>query len=163
MSNHLLLLLLLLFPLLRLVLHLVQLFFPLFRLSNLEVGTDVTELLAVRKWEVPEVQGGAGIIIGDKPYSIPTTDELRVQSYGCLREALIHKPYYISTKMDGTSMTVYNKNGDVGVCSRENNLKETIDNAYWKSLIFIKCITICFFFTFYHEIKNYSKEDVTNS
>lgn len=101
------------------------------RLSNLEVGTDVTELLGVRKWEVPEVQGGVGIIIGDKPYSIPTTDELRVQSYGCLREALLHKPYYISTKMDGTSMTVYNKNGDVGVCSRENNLKETIDNAYW--------------------------------
>ena len=51
------------------------------RLSSLEVGTDVTELLGVRKWEVPEVQGGAGIIIGDKPYSIPTTDELRVQSY----------------------------------------------------------------------------------
>ena len=25
-----------------------------------------------------------------------TTDELRVQSYGCLREALLHKPYYIS-------------------------------------------------------------------
>ena len=101
------------------------------RLENLEVGTDVTELLGVRKWEVPEIQGGSGIIIGDKPYSIPTTDEYRVQSYSYLRDALLHKPYYITTKMDGTSMTVYNKDGDVGVCSRENNLKDTIDNHYW--------------------------------
>ena len=101
------------------------------RLENLEVGSDVTELLGVRKWEVPEIQGGAGISMGDKPYSIPTTDELRVQSYGKLRDALLGKPYYITTKMDGTSMTVYNKDGDFGVCSRANNLKETVDNHYW--------------------------------
>ena len=55
------------------------------RLEDLEVETDVTELLGVRKWEIPEVQGGAGVAVGDKPYGIHTTDELRVLSYVKLR------------------------------------------------------------------------------
>ena len=63
------------------------------RLENLEVGTDVTELLGVRKWELPEIQGGGGVSIGDKPFGIPTTDELRVQSYDSLRTNLLGKPY----------------------------------------------------------------------
>ena len=102
------------------------------RLEDLEVETDVTELLGVRKWEIPEVQGGAGVAVGDKPYGIPTTDEFRVQSYGKLREALVGKSYYITTKMDGTSMTVFYKDGDIGVCSRKDRLKDTEDNKYWK-------------------------------
>lgn len=100
--------------------------------ENLEVGTDVTEILGVRKWELPEVEcNGDMVIIGDKPYGIPTSDELRVQSYGFLREELLGKPYYITTKMDGTSMVVYNKDGDFGVCSRTNNLKQMVGNYYW--------------------------------
>ena len=43
------------------------------RLEGLEVGTDVTELLGVRKWELPEIQGGGGVSIGRKPFGIPTT------------------------------------------------------------------------------------------
>lgn len=101
------------------------------RLEDLEVGTDVTELLGVRKWELPEIQGGGGVSIGDKPFGIPTTDELRVQSYDSLRTNLLGKPYYITTKMDGTSMTVYNKNGENGVCGRNDNFKDTVDNKYW--------------------------------
>ena len=102
------------------------------RLNDLAVETDVTELLGIRKWEIPEVQGGAGVAVGYKPYGIPTTDELRVQSYDRLREALLGKSYYITTKMDGTSMTVFYKDGDIGVCSRKDRLKDTEDNKYWK-------------------------------
>lgn len=100
-------------------------------LQNLEEGTDVTELLNVRKWEVPEVMGGNGLVIGKKPFGIPTTDELRVQSYEGLRDALLGKPFYIATKMDGTSMTVYNKGGTVGVTGRNDNYKDTSDNMFW--------------------------------
>jgi RNA ligase (TIGR02306 family) len=102
------------------------------RLEGLEVGTDVTELLGVRKWEMPEIQGGGGVSLGSKPHGIPTTDELRVQSYDRFRSDLLGKPYYITTKMDGTSMTVYNKDGDFGVCGRNENYKDTVDNSYWK-------------------------------
>lgn len=101
-------------------------------LKDLPIGTDVTELLGVRKWEMPEIQSSGGIAIGKKPFGIPTTDELRLQSNAALGKALMGKPYYITTKMDGTSMTVYHKDGEVGVCGRNDNYKDTPNNAYWK-------------------------------
>ena len=87
-------------------------------------GIDVTEQLNVKKWEMPEQVGNAGIAIGDKPYGIPTTDETRIQSAPEFLEHFIGKPYYISTKMDGTSCTVYVKDGVVGVCGRNDEYKE---------------------------------------
>lgn len=85
---------------------------------------DITDLLKVKKWEMPEQVGSAGIDIGSKPYGIPTTDETRLQSMPEFLEHFKSKPYYITTKMDGTSCTVYVKNGKVGVCGRNNEYKE---------------------------------------
>ena len=88
------------------------------------VGMDVTDVLHVRKWELPEQVGSAGIAIGDKPFGIPTTDETRIQSMPEFLEHFRGKPYYISTKMDGTSCTIYVKDGKVGVCGRNNEYKD---------------------------------------
>jgi len=88
------------------------------------IGVDVTDMLGVRKWEVPEVVGSAGVAIGDKPFGIPTTDETRVQAIPEFVEAFRGKPYYITTKMDGTSCTIYCKDGIVGVCGRNKEYKE---------------------------------------
>jgi len=88
------------------------------------VGDDITELLGVKKWELPEQVGSSGIEIGNKPYGIPTTDETRIQSIPEFLEYFIGKPYYISTKMDGTSCTVYCRGGKVGVCGRNIEYKE---------------------------------------
>jgi len=93
-------------------------------LSDCADGVDVTDLLLVRKWELPEQVSSAGITIGDKPFGIPTTDETRIQSIPEFLEHFAGKPYYISTKMDGTSCTVYVKDGKVGVCGRNNEYKE---------------------------------------
>ena len=93
-------------------------------LSAFAVGDDVTDALAVKKWEVPEVQGSAGMDIGDKPHGIPTTDETRIQSMPEFIGHFLGKPYYITTKMDGTSCTVYHKDGKVGVCGRNREYKE---------------------------------------
>ena len=87
-------------------------------------GADVTDLLKIKKWEMPEQVGSAGISIGDKPYGIPTTDETRIQSMPEFLEHFRGKPYYISTKMDGTSCTIYVKDGKVGVCGRNDEYKE---------------------------------------
>jgi RNA ligase (TIGR02306 family) len=87
-------------------------------------GADVTDLLKVKKWEMPEQVGSAGIAIGDKPCGIPTTDETRIQSMPEFLEHFKDKPYYISTKMDGTSCTVYVKDGKAGVCGRNDEYKE---------------------------------------
>ena len=99
--------------------------------ADIETGADVTRLLGVRKWYVPEVQTGAGTIIGAKPYGIPTTDELRIQSVPELIDALHGNPYAITTKMDGTSCTAFWKEDDFGCTSRNYAIKEETDTLYW--------------------------------
>ena len=97
-----------------------------------QTGADVTEILGVRKWELPESISSAGVEIGNKPYGIPTTDETRLQSMPEFLEAFAGLPYYITTKMDGTSCTIYCKEGKVGVCGRNYEYKEDPDScAMW--------------------------------
>ncbi|MCL1982808.1 MAG: RNA ligase (ATP) [Clostridiales bacterium] len=101
-------------------------------LAGFSAGADVTENLGVRKWEQPEVAGSSGVELGDKPYGIPTTDETRLQSMPEFLDAFRGKPYYITTKMDGTSCTVYCKDGKVGVCGRNKEYKEETQTcAMW--------------------------------
>jgi len=90
---------------------------------------DVTEVLGVRKWEQPESVSSAGIEIGEKPFSIPTTDETRLQSMPEFIEAFSSLPYYMTTKMDGTSCTIYYKDGKVGVCGRNKEYKEDVSTC----------------------------------
>ncbi len=71
-----------------------------------EVGTDVTELLGVRKWEIEERATTGGTVIGTLPYDIPHTDETRVQAQPELIQAFAGLEYYISTKLDGSSHSI---------------------------------------------------------
>ena len=107
--------------------------FPEITANTVSVGDDVTELLNVRKWELPEIiSSGSGTIIGSKPHGIPTTDELRIQSNEEYIEILTDNAYYITTKMDGTSCTIYHKNGDCGVCGRNYAYVDDEESAMWK-------------------------------
>ena len=74
--------------------------------ENVEIGTDVTELLGVRKWEIEEKATTGGTVIGTLPYDIPHTDETRVQAEPELIHAFSGLEYYISTKMDGSSHSI---------------------------------------------------------
>lgn len=71
-----------------------------------EPGTDVTELLGVRKWEIEERITTGGNIIGTLPVDVPHTDETRVQANPELIQAFAGLEYYISTKMDGSSHSI---------------------------------------------------------
>ena len=70
------------------------------------VGTDVTELLGVKKWEIEERATTGGTVIGTLPYDIPHTDETRVQAMPELIQAFSGLEYYISTKLDGSSHSI---------------------------------------------------------
>jgi len=74
--------------------------------ADAELGTDVTELLGVRKWEIEEKATTGGNVIGELPYDIPHTDETRVQAEPELIQAFAGLEYYISTKMDGSSHSI---------------------------------------------------------
>jgi ATP-dependent RNA circularization protein (DNA/RNA ligase family) len=80
---------------------------------------------------MPEVATGSGTSIGNRPFGIPASDEIRIQSATELIDALRGEPYYITTKMDGTSCIVYYIGGKIGCCSRNNEIKDEIDALYW--------------------------------
>ena len=71
-----------------------------------EVGTDVTELLGIKKWEIEEKATTGGTVIGTLPPMIPHTDETRVQADPEIIKAFTGLEYYISTKMDGSSHSI---------------------------------------------------------
>jgi RNA ligase (TIGR02306 family) len=110
------------------------LFLPLEKFPELEglsEGADVTEKLNVKKWYIPETANAGGTIIGERPYGIPASDEIRIQSALELLEELKGKPYYITTKMDGTSGIVYYIDGKIGCCSRNKEIKDEESSLYW--------------------------------
>ena len=61
------------------------LFLPLSQFPEIpedaETGTDVTELLHVRKWEVEERATTNGTIAGPLPYDVPHSEETRIQNF----------------------------------------------------------------------------------
>ena len=100
-------------------------------LQGLGEGDDVTENLSVKKWYIPETANAGGTIIGERPYGIPASDEIRIQSALELLDQLNGKPYYITTKMDGTSGIVYFIDGKIGCCSRNKEIKDEDGALYW--------------------------------
>ncbi|MCD7882693.1 MAG: 2'-5' RNA ligase [Lachnospiraceae bacterium] len=97
------------------------------------IGEDVTELLGVRKWETEERSTDLGNTVGSLPFGIPKTGEVRIQSCPKLLGEFAKVPsYYISTKMDGTSATMYWKDGKFGVCGRNYEFAEDDRSVFWR-------------------------------
>ena len=101
---------------------------------GLQGGEDVTQLLGIQKWEPPIPAQLQGTMKGNFPSFIPKTDQERCQN---LRKEIFetrkNELYEVTVKLDGSSMTVYVKDGEVGVCSRNIDLKETEGNSFWKA------------------------------
>lgn len=98
------------------------------------VGTDLTEFLRIEKYEAPLPRGSADIA-GQFFDGVPKTDEERVQSSTGRKhlEALQGKPYVITIKCDGSSMTVAQHEGVPKVASRNYRLADNPDSAYWNA------------------------------
>lgn len=111
------------------------LIFPLSELplEDVEEGEDVSERLGIVKWEPPVPAQLAGVVRCPFPSFIPKTDQERVQN---LREELYkwsEKGYTfeVSEKLDGSSCTVFMRDGDLHVCSRNLDLEYNLDNSFW--------------------------------
>lgn len=97
-----------------------------------QIGDDVTEQLGIIKYEPPIPASLVGIAKGQFPSFIPKTDEERIQNLTEQFDALKAHRYYISEKLDGSSVTYYLRNGHFGVCSRNLELLASTDNTLWK-------------------------------
>lgn len=98
-------------------------------------GDDVTEELGILKWEKAIPAQLAGICKGNFPTAIPKTDQERVQNLKKEVEQAVAagQLFEVTEKLEGSSMTCYLIDGEFGVCSRNLDLKETAENAFWKT------------------------------
>ena len=100
-------------------------------------GTDVSELLGIVKYEAPIPACLAGEVKGMFPSLIPKTDQERIQNLSVeLKEWLCSGlTWEVTEKLDGSSMTVYINDGEIGVCSRNLDLKRNPGNSLWRAAI----------------------------
>lgn len=124
--------------------------------EDIEIGEEVTELLGVEKYEVPEPAHLAGNIGGNFPSFIKKTDQERIQNlFDEYKEKYKDVEFEVSLKLDGSSMTTFNidtskystkkieklkMNGEnfdsyFGVCSRNFELTKNEENTFWKVAI----------------------------
>ena len=105
------------------------------KLAGLNIGTDVTELLSIEKYEPPI----PATIVGDARkfvWPVSKTDETRVQlddEYKFI-ESLTGRPYYISLKLDGTSSTFLIDPSDetFHVCGRNFSYQNKKVHSFWQ-------------------------------
>jgi RNA ligase (TIGR02306 family) len=102
--------------------------------SELFEGLDVSFPLGIVKWEPPPEFTSADAK-GNFPSFIIKTDQERVQS--AFGEVSTHfdQSFEISEKIEGSSMTVYHRDGEFGCCSRNLDLKRSDENTYWKMAV----------------------------
>lgn len=95
-------------------------------------GEDVTERVGVIKYEQPIPAQLQGMIKGNFPEFIEKTDQERVQNLTKELKSAVGLTFEVTEKLDGSSMTVYLKDGEFGVCSRNLELKESEGNTFWR-------------------------------
>lgn len=96
-------------------------------------GLDVTEPIGATKY-LPKIAAHLqGETKGPFPSFVPKTDEPRIQSSPALLERHRGRIFYVSEKVDGSSMTAYWHDGQFGVCSRNLEIIESAENGYWNA------------------------------
>lgn len=84
-----------------------------------EEGEDITDVFGVVKFDPPEYKSGVGTVKCLLQHGIYKTDETRIQTAPEVLNELKGKPYYITSKMDGTSVTMYTNQNDFGITGHE--------------------------------------------
>lgn len=92
--------------------------------ADVEEGADVTSALGVVKFELPLPASLAGRVKGTFPSFVPKTDETRVQILEPVIARHRGKTFYMTEKLDGSSVTAYLHAGEYGLCSRNQRLDE---------------------------------------
>lgn len=100
-------------------------------IAKYNINDDVTEVLQITHYEklIPLNMGGENR--GGFPYYIRRTDEENILNFPEIVNELIGKTVYITIKIDGTSASFSNRDGDIHVCSRSLSKKEG-QSVYWK-------------------------------
>lgn len=100
---------------------------------HMAIGHPMNVQLGIQKYEPPIPACLGGDIKGVFPSFIPKTDQERCQNlYDEIFTEHYNETYEVTIKLDGTSCTIYYRDGEIGVCGRNWELKETEGNTLWK-------------------------------
>lgn len=97
-----------------------------------EEGKDVTSQLNIAKYSKPLPCELVGVAKGGLPWGIPKTDEINLRNKARFLDEIKGERVIISLKMDGSSGLFAWNNGEFAVCSRQINLCQSKDNAFWQ-------------------------------
>ena len=92
-------------------------------------AADFAALLGIKKWEPALPASLAGKVRGLFPSFIRKTDQERCQNLVEDIFSDLDARYEVTVKLDGTSFTAYSYGDDLGVCSRNLELKLDAENA----------------------------------
>lgn len=101
-------------------------------LTSDEIGTDLTDLLNVLVYDPPLPASLSGMAKGLFPSFIKKTDQERIQNLPDYLEKSDFKDmkFEVTIKLDGSSVTIYQKDGEAGVCSRNLEFKDDDTSTY---------------------------------
>jgi RNA ligase (TIGR02306 family) len=97
-------------------------------------GDEVSDALSIQKYEKPIPAQLTGLIKGNFPSFVPKTDQERIQNLSKQLSGWTEggDAFEVTEKLEGSSMTVYlHHEQGFGVCSRNLDLKEDQNNAFW--------------------------------
>lgn len=97
----------------------------IFSINHNSIGADVTSQLGIQKWERELPAQLAGQVEGDFPWFLEKTDQERIQNvFTPYKEVgMLDQMFEATLKLDGSSCTIYNRDGKIGVCSRNLEMK----------------------------------------
>lgn len=98
--------------------------------QSFEVGTDLTEVLGIQKWEAPIPACLVGQAKGLFPSFLQKSDQERIENleFEVFTENK-ESVFEVTLKLDGSSSSTYFKDGELGVCSRNMELKLNEENS----------------------------------
>ena len=105
-------------------------------ISNLEIGTDITESLGIKKYIKELPANLAGENEGDFPTHLAskTDEDNGLSNLDLVKQVLDKGPLTITQKLDGSSVTVVIEGGIIThVCSRNLAKKDTGKSAFWEA------------------------------
>ncbi len=98
-----------------------------------DIGDDLTKHLGVIKWDIPLTGSVAGNPKGNFPSFLRKTDETRIQNLRREFAEYQSRPgnWVFREKLDGSSITMYRRDGVFGICSRNLELMDSEVNPAW--------------------------------
>lgn len=105
---------------------------PMIIKTDWSESEDVSEYIGVCKYEAPIPSNLAEIIKGYFPIFIPKTDAIRIQNCSKMIQEYADNDWVSTLKYEGSSCTIYKKEGIFGVCGRTLDFIEDEGNTFWQ-------------------------------